>query len=110
MSKYLNYKGYMGSIEYSDEDQVFHGKVIGIRSLLSFEGESVKSLTKDFHDAVDEYLDYCRDTDKEPEKPYKGSFNIRIGSELHQKAATAAASNGVTLNSFIGDAIRKAVT
>jgi predicted HicB family RNase H-like nuclease len=105
----MNYKGYYGSVEFSEKDAVFHGKVAGIKSLISFEGDSVSSLTEDFHNAIDEYLAWCAETDKVPEKPFKGSFNVRIGSELHRRAASAASSRGVSLNAFVEEAIRQSI-
>jgi predicted HicB family RNase H-like nuclease len=105
----LHYKGYAGSIEFSEEDSVFHGKIIGIKSLISFEGDSVKTITNDFHNAVDEYLAYCADNGKQPEKPFKGSFNVRIGSELHRKAAMDASGRGISLNALVESAISQYV-
>ena len=107
--KHLNYKGYAGSIEFSEMDEVFHGKVLGVKALISFEGDSVRTITEDFHAAVDEYLDFCAENEVEPEKPFKGSFNVRIGTELHRKAALTALAQGVSLNSLVEDAIRKSV-
>jgi len=109
MNNCLNYKGYTGNIEFSEEDGVFHGKVIGIKPLISFEGDSVSLITEDFRNAIDEYLEFCDENDIEPEKPFKGSFNVRIGAELHRKAVLAASSNGVSLNSFVEEAIRQRV-
>ena len=108
-NNYLHYKDYIGSVEFSEEDAVFHGKVIGIKSLLSFEGDSVVALVEDFHNAVDEYYDFCIENGKEPEKPYKGSFNVRIGADLHRKAAMHAITKGISLNAFVEDAIRRTV-
>ena len=108
-NNYMHYKDYVGSVEFSEEDAVFHGKVVGIKSLISFEGDSVSTLVEDFHNAVDEYLDFCAENGKEPEKPFKGSFNVRIGAELHRKAAMSASAKGVSLNAFVEDAIRKTV-
>ena len=105
----LNYKGYVGSVEFSEIDEVFHGKVLGIRSLISFEGDSVKSLVKDFHESVDEYLEFCADNNIKPEQPFKGSFNIRIGSELHRQAALFALARGLSLNTLVTNAIRKSI-
>jgi predicted HicB family RNase H-like nuclease len=108
-NNYLHYKDYVGSVEFSEADAVFHGKVAGIKSLISFEGDSVKALTEDFRQAVDEYLDFCAENGHKPEKPFKGSFNVRIGVELHRKAALAASAKGLSLNALVEDAIRQAV-
>ena len=108
-SSYLHYKDYVGSVEFSEEDAVFHGKIAGIKALISFEGDSVRTITEDFHQAVDEYLKSCAEDGREPEKPFKGSFNVRIGTELHRKAALAASARGVSLNTLVEEAIRQAV-
>ncbi|WP_421898128.1 type II toxin-antitoxin system HicB family antitoxin [Marinoscillum sp.] len=108
--KYLEYKGYTGSIEYSPEDNLLYGKVLGVRGLISFEGETGKSLEEDFHEAVDVYLTDCKEKGKSPEKPFKGSFNVRIPAALHQKAALLAIETKTSLNNFVAEAIRSKVT
>ena len=110
MSKYLQYKNYFGSAEFSEEDEVFHGKVIGIRSLISYEGDSVNTLTEDFRGSIDQYLAFCKERGIEPEKPFRGSFNVRIDTELHRKAALTASARGISLNALIEDALRQAVS
>jgi len=102
----MQYKGYSGSIEYSEDDAVFHGKVIGIKALISFEGDSVSLITQDFHNSVDEYLDFCVENGYEPEKPFKGSFNVRIAPELHRQLALYSSSSGRSLNSSVEEAIK----
>ena len=102
----MQYKGYSGSIDFSEEDGVFHGKVIGIKSLLSFEGDSVSMIKEDFQNAVDEYLDFCTENGYEPEKPFKGSFNVRIAPDLHRRLAVYSSSHGRSLNSTVEEAIR----
>jgi len=106
---FLNYKGYIGSVLFSEKDSVFHGKVIGIKSLISYEGDSVDTLTRDFKNAIDEYINDCLEHGDEPEKSFKGSFNVRVESDLHRKAAMAAHSKDISLNAFVEDAIRQAV-
>ena len=106
---YLHYKNFIGSVEFSEEDACFHGKVIGIKSLISFEGDCVSSITDDFHKSVDEYLKFCADKGKEPEKPFKGSFNVRIDADLHRKLALTASKRRVSLNTLVEDAIRQTV-
>jgi len=87
---YMQYKGYVGSVEFTEGDGVFHGKVVGVKPLLSFEGDSVRGLIEDFQNSVDEYLDFCNERGLQPEKPYKGSFNVRVGADLHRQAVVAA--------------------
>ena len=106
---YLHYKNYTGSVCFSEEDAVFHGKVIGIKALISFEGDSVNAITRDFQKAVDEYLEYCTAKEIEPEKPFKGSFNVRISADLHRKLALTASARGISLNTLVEDVIRHSV-
>jgi len=107
---YLHYKNYTGSVSFSEEDAVFYGKVIGIKALISFEGTSVNAIIDDFHKAIDEYLNFCAKKNKEPEKPFKGSFNVRINADLHRKLAITASSRGVSLNTLVENAIRQTVS
>ena len=108
--KYLEYKGYTGSIEYSPEDSLLYGKVLGIRGLISYEGETGKLLEQDFKEAVDSYLAECKAEGKPTEKPFKGSFNVRIPASLHQLAALLAMEEKVSLNNFVAEAIRHRVS
>ncbi len=101
MSDIMEYKTYYANIQFSAEDEVFHGKIIGINDLVSFEGTTVAELKKAFHEAVDDYLATCKELGKEPEKTYKGSFNVRIPSELHRQAARYASSKNMSLNDFV---------
>lgn len=105
MSNLLQYKDYYASVEFNTEDNVFHGKILAITDLVNFEGTSVTELIEAFHEAVDDYLETCATLGKEPNKTYKGSFNVRIPSELHKKAALFAAMQNISLNDFIKSAI-----
>ena len=107
MKNLIEYKEYVGSIEFSQEDSIFFGKVQGIRALISYEGSSATELINDFHGAVDDYLEVCKAEGIEPEKAYKGSFNIRIKPELHKKAAIYAMEHDLTLNSFVEQSMEK---
>lgn len=109
MNNTMEYKGYIGSVEFSEEDSLFYGKVMGIRALISYEGESARDLVEDFHSAVDAYLDLCAEQGIEPEKAYKGSFNIRISPELHKQAVIAASARQISLNSFVESSIERAL-
>lgn len=107
MKNMIEYKGYLGSVNYNDEDRIFYGKVEYIRSLISYEGQDVESLRASFHEAVEDYLALCQERGIEPEKPFKGSFNIRPGTDLHRRAAIAAEQRGINLNKLVTEALEK---
>ena len=102
----MEYKGYVGSVEFSETDEMFFGKILGIRALISYEGTNAKELIEDFHGAVDAYLEMCSEMGEEPEKAYKGSFNIRISPELHKQIAVCAMSQQVSINSLVERALQ----
>lgn len=97
----LRYKDYIGSVEYSEEDNLLFGKIIGINDLLLYEGHSIDELKKAFHDSVDEYLETCRLLDKKPEKHFSGSFNVRVNPEMHRMLELAAETHKMNLNSYV---------
>ena len=105
MNNTIQYKGYVGSVEFSEDDGIFYGKVMGIRSLISYEGTNVKELLDDFHGAVDDYLETCRQEGREPEIAFKGSFNIRISPELHKKIYIYATSHQMSINKYIEETL-----
>jgi predicted HicB family RNase H-like nuclease len=107
MKDMMTHKGYYGSVCYNDEDRIFYGKVEFIRALVSYEGTDVRSLRAAFEEAVDDYLEICGKRGIEPERPLKGSFNVRIGPELHRKLALAAARKRISLNKYIVDLLKK---
>ena len=106
MKNMMKYKGYYGSVNFDANDLVFYGKLEFINSLISYEGETAKEIDAAFKEAVNDYLDTCTARAAEPEKPFKGSLNIRIGRELHEKAALIAKEIGCSsLNEFIKQAL-----
>lgn len=98
MSTLLKHHGYYGSIEASPEDNCLYGKLQFIRALVSYEGETVAELEQAFRDAVDDYLATCAEQEQAPEIPCKGSFNVRVGHDLHLAASVAATQQSITLN------------
>lgn len=110
MNNTMEYKNYVGSVEFSEKDSIFFGKVMGIRALISYEGTSVKELVAGFHGAVDDYLALCEETGQEPERAYKGSFNVRISPDLHKKAVIYAASKQMSLNSLVEQTLKGALS
>lgn len=105
MSNLLSYKNYNGTVEYSPEDNCLFGKVVGLRSLLSYEGSSIQELEHDFQIVINEYLEDCKKRNVEPELPYKGTFNVRISPELHRSIAIYAIKHGKSLNAAVEEAI-----
>lgn len=106
----ITYKGYIGSVAFSEKDNVFFGKIEGINGLVNFEGESVKELTEAFHEAVDDYLAYCEEEGIEPHKSYSGSLNIRLSPETHSRIAILAKQAGISINAFIKAAVEKQIS
>lgn len=104
MKNYFEYKNYIGKVEMSAEDGIFFGKIHGINDLVTFEGENFTELKKAFMEAVDDYLELCRECEKEPQKAYKGQFNVRISPELHKKLAVKAIKEDLSLNQIVEDA------
>lgn len=109
MKDMMRYKDYYGSVHFSDEDNVFYGRVEFVRALVSYEGTDVATLRQAFQEAVDDYLQTCAEQGREPEKPFKGSFNVRISPRLHQRIAASAASKGLTINKYIADILERNV-
>lgn len=105
----MTYKGFSARIEYSDEDRCFIGRIAGIQDVIGFHGQSVTQLRAAFKEAVEDYLETCAKIGKEPNKPYSGQFRLRLSPELHAKAALAAESKGKSLNTWIADAVERAI-
>lgn len=101
----MKYKDYIGSVHYDGEDEIFHGRLEFIRDLVTFEGTNSKNLKKAFKEAVDDYLETCREIGKKPDKPFKGSFNVRTGAELHRYAALLANEMNTSLNTVVVKAL-----
>ena len=97
----LMYKGYIGSVNFSSDDEVFWGKIEHINDLITFESDNAHELKDAFENAIDEYLAFCKEKNIQPEKPFKGSFNIRLSAEVHRLAFIKAKQEGVSLNRFI---------
>lgn len=102
----MTYQDYFCTICYSTDDEVFFGRIEGIQDSITFEGTSVKELKESFIEAVEDYLEMCKNLGKEPQKPYKGSFNIRINPELHKQLAIKAIKENTTLNNLVEEGIK----
>jgi len=101
----VKYKGYTGLVEFDEDARIFHGEVIGLRDVITFQGRSVAELEKAMADSVEYYLAWCAERNKQPEKPFSGKLMVRTTPELHSRAAIAAARVGLSLNKYIEKAI-----
>lgn len=106
MSNVLEYNGFIGSVEFSLEDHILFGSLLYINDLVTYEGETLQELEEAFQEAVEEYIELCKECEKEPEKPFKGVFNVRISPELHKRAVYEAERRGVKLNQFVMESIK----
>lgn len=107
----MSYKGYIGSVEVSEEDNCLYGKVLDLPDNIhiSYEGETVAELRNDFHTSVDDYIAHCEATGVAPHKSYSGALNIRLTPELHGKVAILAKRAGISINAFIKNAIQNQI-
>ena len=110
MNNMMKYKDFYGSVEFSNSDNIFFGRIVGIQDRILFEGKDIDSLRKNFEETVDWYIAACKEVGKEPEKVYKGSFNVRIDTSLHKQLELYSASHGKTLNSTVEEAIKKYIS
>lgn len=101
MTDLMHYKGYYGSVHLDEDELIFYGKLEFIRAVISYEGNTARKLRSAFEDAVNDYLITCNQRKIEPEQPFKGSLNVRIGKELHRKIAVAATQRDISINSYI---------
>lgn len=105
----MEYKGYFAKVEFDDDANIFHGEIINLRDVVTFEGETVDELRTAFVDSVEDYLAFCKERGEEPEKPYSGKFLVRVEPELHKTLVIQARKNGKSLNTLVNDALLKAV-
>ena len=105
----MEYKGYYGQVEFDDEANIFHGEVINMRDVVTFQGGTVNELRKAFRDSVDDYLMFCAERGELPEKPYSGKFVVRVEPELHKAAAMRAKLKHKSLNAWIHDTLELAI-
>jgi len=106
--KGMHYKGYFAKVEYDPDDHIFVGRVIGIRDVIGFHGESVAELESAFREAVDNYLAACAELGQEPNKPYSGNLMLRIPPEVHASVAAAAEASGKSINQWAAGVLARA--
>lgn len=105
----IEYKGYMGVFEFDPESDIFHGTVINTNDVITFYGASVAELRKEMRLSVDEYLAFCREQGRPPEKPFSGKLILRTNPELHRRVALEAARHRLSMNAYLQEILEKAV-
>lgn len=105
----MEYKGYLGTVEYDDEAAIFHGEVINTRDVITFQGKSVAELKTALRESVDDYLKFCAERGETPDKPFSGQFMARVSPELHRRASLAASRAGKSLNAWVAEQLQSAV-
>ena len=106
INNFMEYKGYLGTAEYSSEDNILFGQIVGIKGLISYEGNSVEQLKADFEEAIDDYLIDCRESGIEPQHPYNGNLDVKISPDLHKKLQMYSKSKNQNTNSIVEAAIK----
>ena len=101
----MEYKGYFAKVEFDDDANIFHGEIINLRDVITFEGSSVEELHHAFQDSIDDYLDFCASRGEDPEKPYSGKFVVRVEPALHKTITLEARKEGKSLNAWVNDAL-----
>lgn len=103
----MTYKGYSGQVWFDDEADVFHGEVTGLRDVVTFQGATVDEVKRAFRDSIDDYLAFCAERNESPEKAYSGKFMVRVEPELHRRIAEASAAEGLSLNGWLEQNLRR---
>lgn len=99
----MEYKGYHATVDYDPDAEIFHGEVVNTRTVLTFQGRSVDALKAALQDTVEDYLSWCAERGKEPEKPYSGKFLVRVAPEVHRRLSIEAAKIGKSLNALVAE-------
>ncbi len=105
----MEYKGYLGEVEFDADAGLFHGLVLHTRDVITFQGTSVRELKKAFEDSIDDYLDFCRERGEEPDKPFSGQFVLRVNPELHRELNFVSSKAGLSLNAWVSERLAEAV-
>ncbi len=108
--KAMSYKGYHANFEYDDETKLFHGEVIDLKDVITFQGLSVEELEREFHESVDDYLFFCAERGEEPERPFSGKLIVRMQPELHRRVSLKARQIKKSVNQYINDVLRQHVS
>lgn len=103
----ISYKGYSGTVRFDDEAEIFHGEVLGLRDVVTFQGTTVEELKKAFEDSVEDYLEFCEERGEAPERPFSGRFLVRLDPRLHRRLYELSSDEGESLNSWIASQLER---
>lgn len=103
----MKYKGYIGQVEYDGQAKLFHGQVIGLKDIITFQGTTVKELERAFKDSIDDYFAWCKERGEKPERSYSGTFNVRTTPDIHASLVVEATKRKVSLNELINEKLSK---
>ena len=106
----MTYKSYEAIVEFDEDADLFHGEVINLRDVITFQGRSVEELKHAFGELVDDYLAFCKARGEEPEKPFSGQFVVRAEPSLHKAMVSAAKRAGISLNKWVISTLERALT
>ncbi len=102
----MEYKGYIGVVEYDSEAKLFHGDIVNTRDVITFQGKTVDEIETAFRESIEDYINWCKEEGVEPEKPYSGKFNLRLSPELHKEVAITAKKLRISINNFVEKALK----
>lgn len=102
----MEYKGYIGNVEFDDTAKIFHGEIINTKDVITFQGKTVDELEIAFTESIEEYIGWCLEEGLNPEKPYSGKFNLRLSPELHREVAITAKKLNLSINKFVEKALK----
>jgi predicted HicB family RNase H-like nuclease len=103
----LRYKGYTGHVEFDDQSGIFHGEVLDLKDVITFQGKSVEEIEQAFCDSIDDYLEFCRERNEEPDKPFSGRLMVRLPPQLHRRVFVTARQGGKSLNQWIAEKLEE---
>lgn len=103
----MEYKGYIGTVQFDEEAETFHGEVINLKDVITFQSNSVEGLKREFHESVEDYLEFCRKRGEEPEKPFSGKLTLRLNPELHRRLFIRSKKDKKSLNNWIAETLEQ---
>lgn len=105
----MKYKDYLGRVEFDDEANIFHGEIVNIRDVITFQGRTVDELRQAFQDSIEDYLEFCMERGEQPEQPFSGKFTIHLAPEKHRQVVLAATKAGIPIDNWVAEVLGQAV-